>query len=450
VRRLTATIAFLSAGAAAATIGVLAVPSGAGGSSSSRFDVIFDNARGLVGGQLVEIAGAQAGTIEKVVVTPDFKARIEAALDSRFMPFHADATCSIKPAGLIAENYVECDPGSAGSPLLQPSSGHPPTVPVTQTTEPVAITDLFNTFHLPAAERLSVILQELGIATAGRGQDLNAIVRRANPALAFARRAISEVAAQRAQLAAILDTTNTIARVAAGHTRDLQTFLDRAASVTSVTAAHSTPLAEAMARLPGLLAAAQPALRQIDAIAIDGTPLVQEVHVAAPDLNRLQLDLRGFAHSASPALTKLGGALRRAVPAIRAATPLLGTIRRFLGDSLPATKQIGALLTDLQQHGFVESLLSVVYYVAAASARYDSLGHIAVASLMNPGNGACLAYASTPVRGCSAHFGSAPLGAATPPPAQPPPTAPAATTAQARATARTMRTLRSLSAYLLR
>ncbi len=77
-----------------------------------RFDVIFDDARGLVGGPAGQDRRRPAGTIQNVVVTPDFKARIEASVDSRFMPFHQDATCTIRPEGLIAENYVECDPGT--------------------------------------------------------------------------------------------------------------------------------------------------------------------------------------------------------------------------------------------------------------------------------------------------------------------------------------------------
>ncbi len=155
---------------------------------SSRFDAIFDDARGLVGGQLVKVAGARAGSITNVVVTPDFKARIEATVDSRFMPFHEDATCTIRPEGLIAENYLECDPGSPGSPILRSTAGHPPTVPVTRTTEPVSLLDLFNTFNLPTRERLTVLLDELGIATAARGQDINQILLRANPTLGLARR----------------------------------------------------------------------------------------------------------------------------------------------------------------------------------------------------------------------------------------------------------------------
>src|SRR5438270_13412241 len=141
--RRVATIAVVAA-AAVALVVVLSSGSGKAG-SSARVDVIFDDARGLVGGQLVKIAGARAGQIDNVVLTSGFKARIEASVDARFMPFHQDATCTIRPEGLIAENYLECDPGTPGSPVLRSAGGEPPTVPVTHTTEPVSLLDLFNT-----------------------------------------------------------------------------------------------------------------------------------------------------------------------------------------------------------------------------------------------------------------------------------------------------------------
>ena len=83
--------------ALAGTILALVLGASAQGSSQASFDVIFDDARGLIGGQVVKIAGAKAGTIENVTVTSNFKARIEATIDSQFMPFHQDATCTIRP-----------------------------------------------------------------------------------------------------------------------------------------------------------------------------------------------------------------------------------------------------------------------------------------------------------------------------------------------------------------
>jgi ABC-type transporter Mla subunit MlaD len=409
VRRL-AGITVLAA--ALVVFAVLSSGARAHASSTSRVDVIFDDARGLISGDEFKIAGAAAGTIQKVVVTPDLKARVEAAVESRFMPFHQDATCAIRPEGLIAENYVDCDPGSPNSPPLRGSGENPPTVPVTSTTEPVSLLDLFDIFDVPTRERLAVILDELGIGTAGEGQNFNDIIRRANPALTYARQAISVLVKQKAQLETILDATNTIAAQAATHTADLQSFLDHAAVVTALTAAHRDALAEAINRLPGLLAAAQPALAQLNTVAVDGTPLVQEIHAAVPALNTVSNRLGPFVEVAKPALAKLGDALQRAIPAVRDATPLVVTIRRYLSRSLPSTEQIGALFENLQQHGFVENFLSLVYYLSALTARYDSLGHLGVAYLIDADNGVCNEYATTPVAGCSAHYGSLPTYAA--------------------------------------
>ncbi len=260
---------------------------------------------------------------------------------------------------------MDCDPGSANSPPLRASGGYPPTVPVQNTTEPVHLLDLFNIFNVPTRQRLAMILDELGIGTAGEGQDFNEIVRRANPALAYARQALSVLVAQKPQLATILDATSKLVGQAAGHTASLRRFLDNSASLTELTAAHRGALAQAIKRLPALLASARPALAQLDAVAVDGTPLVGEIHAAVPSLNTLADRLRPFVATAKPALAKLGIATH-ADPAIRDATPLVGTIERYLRQSLPTTEQIGTVFSNLQRHGFRENFLSLVYVPGGA------------------------------------------------------------------------------------
>jgi len=473
VRRILVLTLILAGAGALAT---LVFGSSAQGSSQSRFDVIFDDARGLVGGQLVKIAGAKAGTIVNVVVTPDFKARIEATIDSRFTPFHQDATCTIRPEGLIAENYVDCDPGTANSPVLQAQGGHPPTVPVTHTTEPVSLLDLFNMFNLPTRQRFMVILDELGIGTAGRGTDFNAILRRANPALALARQAIGILARQKAQLGTIVDATNTIAAQGASHTANVQNFLDRAAALTTITAAHRDALSLAINRLPGLLAAAQPALAQLDVVARDGTPLLQQINTAVPFLNRVNTDLGPFVKVAKPGLAALRTALKKAIPAIRETTPLTVQLRKYTERSLPGTKLFAKLSANLQRRGFVENFLSVTYYIAASLARFDSTSHLLSILLIGPDNGMCGNYSTTPVAACSAHYGYQPAykpthaasdqaaarggtnagtasrtGAPAGLPATPNPPAPAASsTAASAAVSQTSQNLRNLISYLLK
>jgi ABC-type transporter Mla subunit MlaD len=382
--------------------------SGASTSTTARFDVIFDDAHGLVAGQLVKIAGARAGSITGVRLTPGFKARIEATVQARFMPFHRDATCTIRPEGLIAENYLECDPGTRGSPPLKAAHGYPPTVPVTHTTEPVGLLDLFNTFNLPTRERLTVLINELGIATAGRGQDINQILLRANPTLSVARQTIDILLRQQTQLKTVLDSTASLAGEAAAHTGALQRFLTRAASLSSLTAAHRGPLGESLHRLPGLLSATRPALTQLDAVATGGTPLLDQLRRSAPFLDQASHDLKPFVAAAVPALHRLSGALKTSVPALRQSLPLTRTIAAYAHRSLPSTELAAKLYKNLQRHGFVENFLSVVYYVAASLARFDSTSHMLPLLLVGPNDGRCGRYATKPVSGCSAHYGKEP------------------------------------------
>lgn len=405
MRRLAAILLglLLIAGVASAV-----ASSGSPAAGSGRFDVIFDDARGLVAGQLVKIAGARAGEVSAVHLTSGYKARIEATVQAKFLPFHHDATCTIRPEGLIAENYLECDPGTVGSPPLRGTGGYPPTVPVTHTTEPVSLVDLFNTFNLPTRQRLTLLLNELGIATAGRGQDLNQILLRANPTLALARQTIDVLVRQQAQLKSLIDSTATIAAQGAGHTGALKTFLDRAAALSTLTAQHRSALAQGIRRLPGLLSSARPALAQLDTVARDGTPLLHQLQAASPVLEQVSRDLKPFVAAANPGLARLSAALHTAIPALRQSLPLLGHLESYAHRSLGSTKLSARLYTNLQRHGFVEEFLSVAYYVATSLSRFDSTSHLLPLLLMAPHNGACGRYATKPVAGCGAHYGSQP------------------------------------------
>ncbi len=402
MKRLIALVAVIAAGLVLATV---LAGSRSDPPAMARFDVIFDDARGLVAGQLVKIAGAQAGTIDNVVVTPDFKARIEASVERRFMPFRQNASCTIRPQGLIAENYLACDPGTPGNP---PLAGRPPTVPLSHTTEPVSLLDLFNTFDLSTRQRLMVLLDELGVGTAGRGEDLNQILLRANPTLGLARQAIGILNRQGAQLQTVISATKVIMAQGAAHTGTLKRFLVSSAALSASVANHRGPLATAVNRLPGMLAAARPALQQVDAVARQGTPLLDQLDVSAPWLGRVSTDLGPFAAVAGPALARMSSALRRGIPAIRESVPLVSAITSYTNRSKANTLLTARLYANLQRHGFVENFYSVMYYIATSLSRFDSTSHLLSLLLVTPQNGACSQYATSPTAGCSAHYGSQP------------------------------------------
>ena len=203
---------------------------GCGGDGGDRYKVAvtFDTAKGVVPGQLVKVAGVRAGKIADVDLAPGNKARMELEVDSKFAPFRADASCRILPEGLISENYVECDTGSPAKPELGADKAGTPVVPVEQTTAPVSLQDVLNTFDMPTDQRLRMLLNELGIGTAGRGGDINAILRRANPSLTQARQVLRTLSDQRREIADAVGQTDAVLARLGDDSESVRSFVARA------------------------------------------------------------------------------------------------------------------------------------------------------------------------------------------------------------------------------
>lgn len=398
---------------------------GAQGSTTYRVDAIFDTAKGIIPGQLVKVAGAKVGTVNDVTLTHDYKARIEMEIDERFAPFRADATCAIQPEGLLAENFVQCVPGTPSGGALTAQGGHAPTVPVSRTQVPVNLNDLFNIINMPTRQRFTILVNELGIGLSGRGEDLNALLRRANPTLALARRAIAILNRQRNQLATIVDATDTVSGDLARSRARVQDFLTQAAGVATQTADHQGALAESIRRLPPLLAATEPALRQLDRLTADGTPVLADLRASAPALTRVLNDVHPLVSATVPALKHLDPAVRTGRRAVASATPVVGQLREFASIAVPVGELLDKTLVSLRDQGFVEGLLRFTYFGTAAIARFDATSHL-IGSYIFPTP--CSNYSTTPVPGCSARYtdasaASTPAKAAAPKTAAVPPAA---------------------------
>jgi virulence factor Mce-like protein len=375
VRRLAPSIVLLAAAAIAAVVVVIATET-----SSSRYRVaaIFDTANGMVSGQQVKIAGAVVGTVDSVELragADGFKARIVMSVDHRFAPFRADAGCTILPEGLISENFVSCTPGRAPAPLPAGTGGLP-TVPLAQTTVPFSLQDVLNVLSLPTDQRLSILISELGIGTAGRGQDINALLRRANPALQQSQRVLAIVDAQRAQLATAVAQTDQVLGSLAQRSTAVREFVDRAATVAQTTAAHSRAVSQAVARFPAMLAAVRPGLRALDRAATNATPLLGELRAAAPGLTQLTTTLPAFSRAGIPALRTLGAAAAAGRPAVRDAVGVVSRVRAVTGPLGALGSQLNQLLLSLRGDGGIEGLLRLTYTFATNTALYDNVSHI--------------------------------------------------------------------------
>jgi phospholipid/cholesterol/gamma-HCH transport system substrate-binding protein len=400
VRRLVAVSTALAALVLSAAVS--GCSGGSGQPGEGRVAAVFDSVTSLVEGQDVTVAGVPVGSVETIELTSAEKALVTMRVEPRFARFYADASCTLGNKFLLGERFVICDPGRPGAGPLRKRDGVR-TVGLARTSSPVEGDLVLSFATLPYRQRLQLLLSELGIAVAGRGEDINAVIRRAAPALRDTRRVLAILAAQRAELGRAIESTDRVLASLAARPERLTGFVEAAAQVSSRLAAHRGELGESVRRLPGLLREAGPALADLDALALDATPLVRSLERSAPSLRRLIGDLEPFSSAALPAVRSLAAvapvarnALHTAAPAIEELVPVAARLRRV-------APLLDTLTRSLESSGVPRGLLHFIFYAVRASARFDSTSHILPArGALSP----CSPYnTGPPVESCAALFG---------------------------------------------
>jgi virulence factor Mce-like protein len=402
MRRIAAAVLVALCVSAAALVALGA--SGGSGTRGYRVDAIFDNADFLVSGQDVKIAGAVVGQVTGVHLTRDRKARIEMQIEDGFAPFRSDATCTIRPQSLIGEKFVECDPGSPrGRPLRAARGEGAPVVPLASNHSPVDLDLVFAALRLPYRQRLTLLVNELGTGLAGRPQDLNAAIRRANPALQQANRVLAIVDRDRHTLGRLIDASDVVVAKLAQHRGEVASFVGHADRVARAVADRRGDLGLAIHRLPPLLDQLEPSATELAGLTEEARPVARDLRTAARPLRLLLGDFGPLTAAARPTLVKLDELSVTGRRALRATDPVA---RKLLpvAKRLPEVARLARLLNEnLLARGVVEGLQRFVYFAAAATSRFDRTSHILPSYQLT---GTCQQYSTAPVSGCSAHWHS--------------------------------------------
>lgn len=134
-----------------------------------RVNAIFKTGAELVAGDDVSMSGLRVGKIERL--TPMAGAtEVTMLLHQEFTPVFKDARAVIRQKNLLGEAYVELNRGT-GSQGAIPEGG---TIDQDHTLTPVEVDEVLNALDPQVRDQLNLVINTLGQATAGRGQDMNA------------------------------------------------------------------------------------------------------------------------------------------------------------------------------------------------------------------------------------------------------------------------------------
>jgi virulence factor Mce-like protein len=391
---------------------VLALGVGAKSDGGSGYTVraIFDNAAYAVPGEEVRVAGEKVGKIDSLDIAFQRKAAVTFSIDTAgFSPFHKDAHCTIRPQSLIGEKYVECTPGSTSQPVLdvvpkgQPGAGKH-LLPLAQTSSPIDIDLIGDISRLPFRQRFAIVVNEFGTALAGRGSDLNQAIHRANPALHQTDRVLAILAAQNRTLANLAQESDQVIAPLANKRQRVSHFIKAANQTGTATAERSADVMRTFQRFPAFLRELRPTLQQLGDFSDQMTPVLVDLHTAAPDLNRFITQLGPFSRSATTSVVSLGRATVTGRPALVQSLPLVRRLAQFARNALPVGKNLDALTKSFDKTGGIERLMDYIFFQVTAINGFDGISHYLRAGLEA---NLCSAYALVPAGGCSAKYTSA-------------------------------------------
>jgi phospholipid/cholesterol/gamma-HCH transport system substrate-binding protein len=416
-----------------AVVAVVLIVAGGGEDSKDKYVVrgVFDNGAFMVNGEQVRVAGANVGTIESVDVSmpgetvaysksgkaisvPGKAIIVMNITDPSFQDFRSDASCLIRPQSLIGEKFVDCRPtlprapGSPAPPPLkkipagQPGAGEflLPLGSNGTSVDPDLINDIQT---LPYAQRFRLILNELGGGLAGRGKDIEVLVKRANPVLRDVDRLFGILSAQRDRLAQLASDSETIMRPFSRERAHVAGFLVNSGAAAQASSERGPQLEASLRKFPRFLRELRLTMGSLQGFSDAAAPVFSDFAKAAPSFTDATRTLTPFSEATTVALKSLGDAGEASGPIFREADPVVRKTAELAKSGVSPTTELASLFTSLKKTKGWDGLVELIYNSTAALNGFDQYGHFGrlLVTLSN-----CLDYEPTSAgqSECAARF----------------------------------------------
>jgi phospholipid/cholesterol/gamma-HCH transport system substrate-binding protein len=413
---------------AVVVLAVVLISGGGGSGDNYTVRAIFDNGGFMVKGEQVRVAGANVGEIESVGVTlpgeidaydengkeksVSGKAVIVMKItDPGFQDFRSDASCLIRPQSLIGEKFVDCRPTvprAPGAPppaaLKQVPSGHPGAgqylLPLGNNSTSVD-PDLINDINkLPYAQRFRLIFNELGAGLAGRGADIEAAVKRANPALRDIDRLLGILNGQRDQLTQLAADSEQILGPLSRERAQVAGFLANSGAAAQASSERGADLEASLQKFPAFLREFRTTMHSLQGFSDAATPTFAELGKAAPSFTEATRLLTPFSAASTVSLKSLGVNGELSGPTFRRVDPLVIKARDLAQSGAEPTTKLAEFFESTRETKGFDGLVDLIYNATAANNAFDKYGHYTrlLTTLTN-----CLEY-QLEESGCSAKF----------------------------------------------
>jgi ABC-type transporter Mla subunit MlaD len=337
MKRILVTLGLIAAAAASAV-------TVAGAADSRTYQAELFNAFGLVKGSELRVAGVKAGTITDLEISPQKTALVSFEVDPEFPEFKADASCSSEPQSLIAEYFLDCQPGISPDPLEGP-------IPAAANKTTVQPDLAQNTLRQPFKDRLRLLINEFGTALDANAENLNAAIRSGAPALQELKQVLNILGRQNTTIAQLNADADAIFAQLADRREDVVNFIDNAGRTAAISAERNEDLSRNFDLLDDFLAELQPTMVELEKLARFQAPLLTDLRAAAPGLNKLATNLPPFNRGTRDSLLSLGRAGAVGKVALDKSKEEIAALNQTSTKAYPAADQVATFLESIDDPG---------------------------------------------------------------------------------------------------
>ncbi|MEA2360063.1 MAG: phospholipid/cholesterol/gamma-HCH transport system substrate-binding protein [Solirubrobacteraceae bacterium] len=283
---------------------------------SRELNVLISNGANLVNGNEVRSGGFRIGVVSDMtpVMLPNRQvgAKLTLRLDKKIGPIPVDSRVVVRSRSALGLKYVELDTGRSRKVF-----GDGATMPEGQTTVPVEIDQVFNTFDPPTRRAAQQNLEGFGDAFAGRGADLNQTIQDAPPLFTHLSSVMANLNDPRTDLPSFFTSLDAAAREVAPVSRTNAHLFTTMANTFGALSSDPKALQDTISKSPATLAAGTESLRV-------QRPFLEHTAALSRDLDVAASELRD-------ALPTVNSALRVGTPVQRRSVTLSDGLNQALG-----------------------------------------------------------------------------------------------------------------------
>jgi phospholipid/cholesterol/gamma-HCH transport system substrate-binding protein len=329
-----------------------------------RIEVPFDEGTQLAIESDVRISNVSVGKVKSIDLANSGPnkdlgvATIE--IDSRYAPIPADTRAMLRQKTLLGETYVELTQGSRDGPKLAEGAS----LPRAQVQPSVQLDEIFRTFDARTRASFQTWMQQLAIASAGRGADLSAAIANLEPFAEDANRVLRVLDTQQGAVQQLIRNTGEVFGALSERRGQLQGLIGNSGTVFHTTAVRNRDLEATFRVLPTFLDESRLTLDRLGSFSRNANPVITQLH---PSARLLSANLKNVAKVAPSfrdffvGLRKLAKRSRTGLPALRALLdndlpPLLNETTPFSQQITPIVQGIGRYQRDVT--GFLGNVAS--------------------------------------------------------------------------------------------